>query len=380
MLTKNNCECNHADVLLNFFIDSDRDYLRNFIPELNPYGGPIFPYLSALVDSKSGKKIDFYVNDYEDFNKEKYENELVRSTETGQQQQSMSVHLPNVPAFDIEMETSSYVQMNENKTTQRARDSLERDRQSNEKFEPLKRKVKPKLNTIFEGELLDDAEAYLLNLIFERAILFDYTLPIAERNPLSLSRAWSEVHEKMKLWIREKSNDDTKITLDVLKDTWMTIRTAYMRHKSIKKLPSGSSPSKKPVADIKHFAILSQYDSVSERRRTISTTEGSDYDGDYAEERLKECKAPKKRGKLNDEFLNVAKKVLTSVSNRMETSSKEIAITKDIAATKEMSSSRHFVESLIVDLNSLKGRHLASAKMRISQVIYDEMTQQCDEA
>lgn len=67
---------------------------------------------------------------------------------------------------------------------------------------PPKRKVKAKLNTIFEGELLDEAENFLLGLIFERPLLFDYTMPIAERNPGYLARSWSDVHAQMKNFVR----------------------------------------------------------------------------------------------------------------------------------------------------------------------------------
>lgn len=236
---------------------------------------------------------------------------------------------------------------------------------------PPKRKVKAKLNTIFEGELLDEAEAHLLNLILDRPVLFDYKIPVAERNPVSLSHGWLEVHRLMKEWICEKTGDDTKITLDVLKDTWMNIRTAYMRYKSTKKLPSGSSPSKKNV-DMKHIDLLQRYDYVSDRRRTISTMD-DDYDDEYAEERLKNCEPPKKKGQTNtDEFLLVAKKVLNTVSNKMEAASKEKP------AESSVSSSRHFVESLVCDLDMLRGQRLSSAKMRISQIIHEEMSMQME--
>lgn len=234
-----------------------------------------------------------------------------------------------------------------------------------------RKKKKEKLNTIFAGELLDEAEAFLLNLIFDRPLLFDYKIPIIERNPVSLSRSWQEVQSEMNIWISERSNENAKVTVDVLKDTWNNIRTSYMRYKNSQKLPSGSSPSKKS-AEIKHLDLLKRYDSVNETRRTLSSLDG-EFDEEYAEEREKNLQPPKRKGKVNDEFLNVAKKVLHNVSARLDKSAKENIVPEPASST------RHFVESLVSDLESLKGRCLASAKMRITQVIYEEMSKQFDE-
>lgn len=83
-----------------------------------------------------------------------------------------------------------------------------------------------------------------------------------------------------------------------------------------------------------------------------------------------------KRSRINDEFLHAANKVLNKMSNRFDT--------KGSSASKEtekqaMSSSRYFVESLMHDLDSLKGQWLISAKMRISQVIHEEIMKQMGE-
>lgn len=76
-----------------------------------------------------------------------------------------------------------------------------------------------------------------------------------------------------------------------------------MRYKSSTKLLTGSSPSKKPP-EIKHLELLRNYDTVTARRRTMSTLYSDD--DEYAETRRKQCVPPKKRGKVNDEFLSVA--------------------------------------------------------------------------
>lgn len=60
-----------------------------------------------------------------------------------------------------------------------------------------KRKVKVKLSMVLQDELLYEAEGYLLDLVFARPPLFDYTTPVVQRNPENISRLWHEVHQRM---------------------------------------------------------------------------------------------------------------------------------------------------------------------------------------
>ncbi|KAJ6648317.1 hypothetical protein Bhyg_03545 [Pseudolycoriella hygida] len=204
----------------------DPSYVKQFLPtEMVSADGEITAKLTGLIDGETDSEIDLNTKDST--------TPANGANRTDTASQSMLGHSSNVP-FSVDPN-----RVRKQKTS---------------------RKTKVKLNTILEGDLLDDAEAHLLQLVFDRPVLFDYTLPIAERNPNSLINTWSLVHKKMIEYIKdilgEKANN-LEVTLAAVRETWLNIRTQYMRYRSNTKNKTGMSPNKTPP--IKHLDLLRNY-------------------------------------------------------------------------------------------------------------------------
>ncbi|KAJ6643596.1 hypothetical protein Bhyg_08559 [Pseudolycoriella hygida] len=164
------------------------------------------------------------------------------------------------------------------------------------------------------------------------------------------------MNEYIKDILGEKANN-LEVTLDAVRETWLNIRTQYMRYRSNTKNKTGMSPNKTPP--IKHLDLLRNYETVSMKRRTLSNMDENDdtyeqYDDEYGERRVNEAKPPKKRGRVNDEFLSAAQKALTSLTNRLERSPAKPVANSSPKITPDSSSS-HFAESIVADLNLLNG-------------------------
>lgn len=180
---------------------------------------------------------------------------------------------------------------------------------------------------------------------------------MAERGPNAMQRGWLEVHTEMKDFIKamlSESLDNANVTLDVLKETWITIRTAYGRFKASGKNRTGTSPNK--VTPFKHHELMKNYDKVTERRRTISNMDqkNDECDEEYAESRSNDAKSPKRKGKIQDELPSVAKKVLVSVSKRIDTTANvipaNVSVPISVSTNAPTSSAALFTESLLQDL------------------------------
>ncbi|KAJ6639298.1 hypothetical protein Bhyg_12041 [Pseudolycoriella hygida] len=263
----------------------DPSYVKQFLPtEMVSADGEITAKLTGLIDGETSSEIDLNI----DPNADKCCNDqrLVEANKEG----TFDSTTPANGANRTDKASQSILGHSSN------RFSVDPNRVRKQK---TSRKAKVKLNTMLEGDLLDDAEAHLLQLAFDRPVLFDYTLPIAERNPNSLINTWSLVHKKMNEYIKdilgEKANN-LEVALDAVRETWLNIRTQYMRYRSNTKNKTGMSPNKTPP--IKHLDLLRNYETVAMKRRTLSNMDENDdtyeqYDDEYAERRVNEAKPTK---------------------------------------------------------------------------------------
>lgn len=97
-----------------------------------------------------------------------------------------------------------------------------------------------KLSSLFAGDALYEVEKQLLNLIFERPPLFDFSKDLADRTPEIKAKLWIEIHGLMTQYINEITNSIVSIKIQMLKDTWLNLKAGHNRYKAAVKQQSGA--------------------------------------------------------------------------------------------------------------------------------------------
>lgn len=128
---------------------------------------------------------------------------------------------------------------------------------TSKKRDNLKRKMR---NDILRTNRYE-FESGLLDAVFDRPALFDYTLPIKDRSPSILAALWQEVCDELK-----KKFEDINIGIDFIKDMYKTLRNNYTRYKSLLQKEQTSGSCSKMVPEPKHSQKLRRLDSVLVKR------------------------------------------------------------------------------------------------------------------
>lgn len=118
---------------------------------------------------------------------------------------------------------------------------------TSKKRDNLKRKIR---NDVL-GQNRYEFESSLLDAVFDRPALFDYTLPIKNRTPSILATLWQEVCEELK-----NKFDDINIEINFIKDIYKTLRNNYTRYKSLLQKEQTSGSCSKTIPEPKHSQKL----------------------------------------------------------------------------------------------------------------------------
>lgn len=105
-------------------------------------------------------------------------------------------------------------------------------------------------------------EAELLELVFDQAPLYDYTIPIRSRSPAVINQLWSEVEEHL-----QQKYENIKINKEILKIMYKNLRNNYIRYKHLKDSSTPSGSELKVLPQPKHIEQLRRLDGVLLKRK-----------------------------------------------------------------------------------------------------------------
>lgn len=104
-------------------------------------------------------------------------------------------------------------------------------------------------------------------MVFDCPPIWNHKIDIKERHPEAKAIKWLKIKNEMVAYLEaiEENIDISKITVEMLKNTWGHIRQAYVRYKNETQPVSGSSA--KDVDPPEHSEVMRTYDDMISQRR-----------------------------------------------------------------------------------------------------------------
>lgn len=131
---------------------------------------------------------------------------------------------------------------------------------------PTKKKTKHSLITRTLNGRRFEFESALLDSVFEKTPLFDYTIPIKERAPSIVNKLWEEVCSEL------SAKFDVHIETNLVKDLYKKLRNSYTRYKNLKEKTASGSSSTNINPEPKHIDKLRRLDTVLIKRAYVLIT------------------------------------------------------------------------------------------------------------